>query len=133
MWVIHPVFTNYEVSNCGKIRHISSSNERATRIDRYGYKRLNLLHKGKHKTVTIHRMVATCFVDNPLCLITVNHINGNKLDNRSINLEWMSVKENISDSYNRTHGKCIPVIYNGIKYRSKREAGRMTGKNRLSL
>jgi hypothetical protein len=45
---------------------------------------------GKSKDVSVARMVAEAFVPNPNNLPHINHINGNKLDNRAVNLEWVS-------------------------------------------
>ena len=50
---------------------------------------------GKHNM--IHRLVAKFFIPNPEGKEQVNHINGNVLDNRVENLEWVTAKEN------RTH------------------------------
>lgn len=63
--------------------------------NRYGY--LHTLINGKHADV--HRIIATCFIDNPDDKPFVNHINGNKSDNRAENLEWVTRSENTKHSY----------------------------------
>lgn len=54
------------------------------------------LNYGKVKTKYFHKLVAEHFVENinPKENICVNHINGNKLDNRACNLEWVTAKRN---------------------------------------
>lgn len=61
---------------------------------------------GKRKSVRVHRIVAETFIENPLGLPVVNHIDGNKYNNRVDNLEWVSYKENTRLSLNNH----FPVI-----------------------
>lgn len=60
-----------------------------------GYYFVGLKRAGyKPKYITVHKAVALTFVPNPEAKPCVNHINGNKHDNRSENLEWCSYLEN---------------------------------------
>ncbi len=49
---------------------------------------------GEYKKLRLHRVVATAFIQNPEGLPEVNHIDGNKSNNWSENLEWTTSKGN---------------------------------------
>ncbi len=59
-----------------------------------GYLRVGLSKNDVNIGNKVHRLVATAFIENPLCKSVVNHINGIKTDNRVENLEWCTAKEN---------------------------------------
>lgn len=86
----------YSVSNFGKIRNPSGKIKETFSIAG-GYYDLKIVSNGKHHK--IHRLVASHFIDNPKNNPIVNHKNGNKLDNRVENLEWVTNQENIIHAY----------------------------------
>lgn len=64
-------------------------------VNNFGYAHITIREQdGKPKIYNIHRLVAETFIPNPNNKPQVNHINGNKLDNRTENLEWVTAKEN---------------------------------------
>lgn len=91
----------YQVSNEGRIRsnadliHRKNATVLKTHTDQKGYARVKVTCGGVSRTIKVHREVAVAFVDNPEHKPQVNHINGNKLDNRAENLEWVTNKENV--------------------------------------
>ena len=66
-------------------------------INHDGYYEVVLSKDGKAKTMRVNRIIAETFIDNKT---QVNHINGDKLDNRVENLEWCTCKENITHALN---------------------------------
>ncbi len=58
------------------------------------YNRIELRVMNKRKSFLIHRLVATTFIGNKN--LVVDHIDNNKTNNKLSNLQFVSVKENIS-------------------------------------
>jgi hypothetical protein len=80
-----------QVSNLGNIK----SDKKIRCFLLSGYKRVQIFNKQYY----VHRLVAQAFVPNPENKPCVNHINGNKLDNRAENLEWCTYSENNAHAY----------------------------------
>lgn len=66
----------------------------STHIATVGYPSVGLKVNGKTVCFCIHRLLAQCFIPNPHGKPQINHINGDKCDNRIENLEWCTDSEN---------------------------------------
>ena len=91
--------TNYSVTDDGIVINSDTGKCLKQRSNNSGYNVVDLYQNKKKKTLLVHRLVASAFMPNPKNLPTVNHINGNKLDNNIQNLEWASYSENNQHSY----------------------------------
>jgi hypothetical protein len=92
----------YQVSDQGRVKRIDSGRILKTAAGGRGYPIVQLSKEGKHKTTTVHRLVAIAFIgfpDNPL-LTDVHHKNCDKIDARLLNLEWVTPKYNINNRAN---------------------------------
>lgn len=56
---------------------------------------IKLKYRGNKYHYLLHRLVAEAFIPNPENKPMVNHIDGNKLNNHFMNLEWVTGKENM--------------------------------------
>ena len=92
-WRVIDDFENYEVSNFGNIRNISTSKNLNGSLNN-GYMRVTLTKNGKKTNKYIHRLVAETYIENPDGLEQVDHINCNKTDNRVENLRWVNCSTN---------------------------------------
>lgn len=147
-WNIKEGFSNYKISNFGEIlslnRKIKDSIGREQtkkgvklkpKIDKDGYLNVTLYDdNSKPHYFSVHRLVAELFIDNPNNLPSVNHIDGNKKNNKYSNLEWCSVKENNRHAINtgliNTNKPIIQLDLKGNyvnEFYSTREAEAYTG------
>ena len=144
IWKVLNESKNYEVSDTGLVRRIETKHELKGCISS-GYRSVKLTFNNSYqKRFYVHRLVAEHFINNPdpKNKTFVNHIDGNKMNNRAENLEWVSPRENNlhyylnvkKDSKEKKHfEKPIRVIqydlyYNKIaEYESISKAHKATG------
>lgn len=145
----------YQVSNLGNIRsldrriiQVDSKKGKYSRIikgriikpenNKRGYKCVSLTIQNKKVSKTIHRLVAEAFIPNPNNYPLINHIDGNKQNNKVTNLEHCSYKHNVNEAIRlgllkpgeHSCKKCIQKDFNGNIiniYKSITEASKSTG------
>lgn len=111
----------YEVSNFGNVRTVartyeveSSKNGTSYKCVRpvkskikkqtensNGYLRVNLWKDNSGKYLFVHRLVADAFIDGKFDGCVVDHIDGNRHNNKVSNLRWCTQSVNIEDAYKR--------------------------------
>jgi len=99
----------YEVSNLGRVRTLPkiwyNGKNHATKQSKpsvllkgsvtiYGYACVQLSKNGRVHGKMVHRLVADAFLPKTKDKNQVNHIDGNKINNKLQNLEWCTAKEN---------------------------------------
>lgn len=98
----------YQVSNLGNFRSIPRivkyKNERtrcypgkvlSTEQTKDNYRRIVLSKNGIRTRYMCHRLIALTFIPNLKNKPFINHIDGDKNNNKVINLEWCNASENI--------------------------------------
>ena len=91
--IINKVDTGWKVSNMGRLMNTKGG----INIGNMGREYYAINIKGKTKTV--HRLVAEAFCDKKEGRNCVNHIDHNKLNNCSDNLEWVTHAENMQKAH----------------------------------
>ena len=91
----------YQVSNLGRVKSLKKYKPLIMKqnLDNTGYYMVGIRKDNKQTRYLVHRLVAQAFVLNNNNKPHVNHINGVKTDNRSINLEWVTHSENVKHAY----------------------------------
>jgi hypothetical protein len=136
-------YENYFVTTDGKIFNMKRNKYLSPCKDKLGYVGVLLSKSGFLKRHYVHRLVANAFIDNPMNYNEVNHINGDKSDNRIENLEWCSRSQNIKHAYatglkknKYKEGKpykCVIDTQTGEIYNSPKEAALVNNINIQTL
>lgn len=92
----------YSISKDGKVRNLKTNRFLSGSI-LHSYRYINFRWEGKQKNKSVHQLVALAFLDNPNHYTIVDHINGDRLDNRVENLRWVSAKENMKKASEETN------------------------------
>lgn len=83
----------YKISDRGEVFSMAI-NSIMKQQETCGYKDVNLGKNGKYKKYRVHRLVAIAFVENPENKPHVNHLDEDRKNNHSNNLEWVTPLEN---------------------------------------
>ena len=114
------------ISRTGKVWTTTYDRELHPHLTNRGYLRVNLSKDKTVKRVGVHRLVAEAFIPNPDNLPAVDHIDGNKLNNKVENLQWISHSDNCRKACKDKArlGVPIPVICveTGTIYKSQKAA-----------
>ncbi len=122
IWKDIPNYQGYQVSNKGRIR----TKDKITYTEKHGQRkwkdrilhfkgksyatgyRVDLWKDGKPHTMLVARLVAFTFngIDINNHKLTVDHVDGNRLNNNLDNLELVSLKENIQRAFKNNLYTC---------------------------
>lgn len=98
----------YQVSTLGRVKRLANGRgqnskdiiKKLNTKNADGYTVVNYrTPDGRQHTKPVHRLVALAFIPNPANKETVNHIDGDKSNNRVENLEWCSRTEQMNHAY----------------------------------
>lgn len=134
----------YQVSNKGRVKRLAHVHTDKNGVSYFlgekliaishnkkGYCLVSLSKRDIKKSMQVHRLVALAFIPNPENKEQVNHIDGDKDNNRVENLEWMTNLENMRHSIDvlgvdrqKAVRKKVICVETGEVFSSKCEASR---------
>ena len=102
MWKPIKDFENYEVSDVGEVRNVKFNRLLTPSPSAGGYMRVQLRKNKQSYQRYVHRLVAEAFLEGEG---EVNHIDGDRTNNKANNLEWTTHQQNVQHAFevlNRT-------------------------------
>lgn len=144
----------YEVSDQGRVRSVSFAQRYllrngkeafrrtkprllATQLQNGGYVIVHMHFNNQGRARTVHRLVALAFLpEQPALLHEINHVNGNKQDNRAVNLEWLVRRDNHLHAVRLGLNKqAVPVTdpSTGVRYPSIAQAAKQARKSHRTV
>lgn len=106
-------YPEYTINELGEVKHNGKIIKPCD--NGRGYLKVFVVTPDGRKSIRIHRLVAEAFLPNPDGLPVVNHIDGNKYNNRASNLEWVTHQQNTAHWLSQTSRRKIPVARLGKK------------------
>jgi hypothetical protein len=93
-------YEDYSVDTKGNVWSYKKQPRKSLKFfKRDGYCIASFKSNNKTDKRSVHRLIAQAFIPNPEDKPFINHINGIRDDNRIINLEWCTQKENIIHAF----------------------------------
>lgn len=99
IWKDIPDFETYQVSNLGQVRNKKRDRLLTAHPSARGYMHVGLYKDDKRINVYVHRLVAAAFLERGDENLEVNHIDGDKSNNRVDNLEWCTRSDNTKHAF----------------------------------
>lgn len=125
--------------NNSKLQYVEPKEIKRCVNRKNGYVYVQLWNEAKYKNIRLHRLVAETFLENPHNYSQVNHIDGDKTNNKVDNLEWCTQSQNGLHAYkiglaNNENQKIKVRQYDNdgnlvAEYNSLLEASKITGIN----
>ena len=136
----------YQISNLGRVKSIRFFKNKKQYIEKIlktcvNNRRYEFIILPGPKSLCIHRLVATAFLDNPMEFNIVNHKDANRSNNNVENLEWCTQEYNIRYSAfgcpkNKPLADRMKIeLYGGksVAQQVFESEGKLYGKNSLNI
>lgn len=112
--------TKYKISSIGRLKNIRTDHLKKPQKTMRGYTDYGLWDGNKKKLIKAHKMVWYAFAGEIPSGMQINHINGNKRDNRIENLEIVSGRDNVNHAHlGRKQSSMFPGVH---KYKGRWQA-----------